>query len=439
VSDLEAAARWFCESADHTPPDSPAMARRQAALGHALRDIYARTGEFGLLDDAIGRYRQALAIAGAQAPARATYLDNLGMALLDRYERTGGIDDLDESVRLLRMAREATPEDGEALAGVLNNLGTALWNRYVHRPPGGDLDEALEAFRHAVEHTAPGAPDAAIYLDNLANALGDRYQATGDVEDLDRAVSTYEQALTGLPDGAPERLRIRTNLAACLLTRYRGARARGDADTRDLCLAVEILQEAVARTPPGAPALVSRLNSLGVGLKYRFECHHDVADLDRGRATLGAAGGPQGAHDVRWSLAAALTLAGWAGERGDWDEAADAYRTAMATAEDYLRIQLVRDSTEAALRGVGGLYADAAHAFGRIGQSAQAAAAVERGRAVLLSEALDRERALADLLASADREDVAALAERFRRATSRVRALTGLARPRGEFLSGSSG
>jgi hypothetical protein len=69
----------------------------------------------------------------------------------------------------------------------------------------------------------------------------------------------------------------------------------------------------------------------------------------------------------------------------------------MATAENYLRVQLVRDSTEAALRGVGGLYADAAHAFVHTGRLAQAAAAAERGRAVLLSEALDRDRGLADL------------------------------------------
>lgn len=119
----------------------------------------------------------------------------------------------------------------------------------------------------------------------------------------------------------------RTNLASCMLTRYRDirfrgeadprdSRFRGDADPRDLNLAVEILQEAVARTPPGAPALVSRLNSLGVGLKYRFQCDHDAGDLERGRTALGRASGPEGARDVRWSLAAALTLAGWASERG---------------------------------------------------------------------------------------------------------------------------
>lgn len=259
---------------------------------------------------------------------------------------------------------------------------------------------------------------------------------TGDAQDLAQAVSLYQRALSGLADNAPERLRIRTNLAVCLLTRYRDARARGEADTRDLNLAVDILEDAIASTPPGAPALVSRLNGLGVGLKYRFQFRHDAADLERGRAALGLASGPKGASDVRWSLAAALTRAGWAGERGDWDQARDSYRTAMTTAEEYLRVQLVRDSTEAALRGMGGLYADAAHAFGRTGQPVPAAVTAERGRAVLLSEALDRERALADLLAAANREEVAVLAERFQRASSRVRVLTGLARPRGESLPG---
>jgi len=219
--------------------------------------------------------------------------------------------------------------------------------------------------------------------------------------------------------------------------RYRDARGHGEADPRDLDRALQILEGAIASTPPGAPALVSRLNSLGVGLKYRFQLHQDAGDLTRGRAALGQASGAQGASDVRWSLAAALTLAGWAGDRGDWNEACDAYRTAMTIADDYLRIQLVRDSTEAALRGLGGLYADAAHAFGRTGQLARAAGAAEHGRAVLLSEALNRERALADLLAGSGREEVAALAERFQQASSRVGVLTGPARPLGKPSPGA--
>ena len=418
--DLEAAARCLGEPDSAAPQASSGIAR-QAGLARAWRDMHAVTGDARLLDDAIGGYRQALAATGPKAPVRATYLDNLGMALLDRYERSGAIDDADESVRLLRQAREATPPCSPALAGVVNNLGVALWSRSAHRP--ADLPEALAAFEQAVAITPARSPDAATYLDNLANALSDRYERSGDLADLDKAVQAYEQAIAGLPASAPERLRIRANLAVGLLTRYREARGRDADGAADLERAVAELTDVVARTPPGAPALVNRLNSLGVGLKYKFVRGNDPACLQQGRAALAAAGGPDGARDIRWSLAAAATLAGWDAERAQWQEAAAGFRTAMATAESYLRVQVGRQSTEAAMRRFGGLHGDAAYALTRTGKPAEAAAAMERGRAVLLSDALDRGLVLTRLR-SADREDLSALAERLRAASNRVQELT---------------
>jgi hypothetical protein len=94
----------------------------------------------------------------------------------------------------------------------------------------------------------------------------------------------------------------------------------------------------------------------------------------------------------------------------------------MATAESYLRIQTARHSAEAAMRGLGGLHGDAAYALARAGKPAEAAAAMERGRAVLLSDALDRELVLARLR-SAGREDLLALGERLRDAGDRIREL----------------
>ena len=402
-------------------PQASSGIARQAGLARAWRDMHAVTGDARLLDDAIGGYRQALAATGPKAPVRATYLDNLGMALLDRYERSGAIDDADESVRLLRQAREATPPCSPALAGVLNNLGVALWSRSAHRP--ADLPEALAAFEQAVAITPARSPDAPTYLDNLANALSDRYERSGDPADLDKAVHAYEQAIAGLPASAPERLRIRANLAVGLLTRYREARGRDADGAADLERAVAELTDVVARTPPGAPALVNRLNSLGVGLKYKFVRGNDPACLQQGRAALAAAGGPDGARDIRWSLAAAATLAGWDAERAEWQEAAAGFRTAMATAESYLRVQVGRQSTEAAMRRFGGLHGDAAYALTRTGKPAEAAAAMERGRAVLLSDALDRGLVLTRLR-SAGREDLSALAERLRAASNRVQELT---------------
>jgi tetratricopeptide (TPR) repeat protein len=413
-ADLRVAADLLRGLAARPSQGAGAAAVWQAGLSRALRDTYAVTGDSRLLDETITGYQQALAATGERAPRRAAYLSGLGMALLDRYERTGSIDDLDESIRLLRLSRSASPDGSSSLPAVLSNLGVVLWNRNQHRPGGGDLDAALEAFQGAVRVTVPGVPDSAIYLDNLANALSDRYDVTGDRADLDLAVDAYQRAVTVLPDSAPDRLRVQANLAVSLIGRYRDAGDGGDLDR-----AVEILREVVARTPSAAPAVVSRLNTLGVALKYAAERDGDPRVRAEGRAALAAASGPGGEGDVRWSLAAAATLAGWHAEEGEWPGAADAFLTAMATAESYVRVQTARGSAEAALRGFRGLYANAAQALARAGRHAESAAALERGRAVLLSEALDHEITLRRLR-SAGTPELAALAERLRAASDRV-------------------
>jgi tetratricopeptide (TPR) repeat protein len=417
--DLEASAHWASAAAGQTPDGSPAMARRQAAVGSTQRSWYSATGEPHLLAEAITRCRAAAVAAGTSA--RATCLNDLGLALLDRYERAGSIDDLQESVDVLRQALEASPDRAVGTAGILSNLGNALWNRHSHNPSGTDLDDALTAFAAAVARTGPRAPIAPTYLDNLANGLTDRYVLAGDPADLTRAVSLYDSALDALPAGSPGRARIWCNLGMTLLTRYRAGRSQSTEDPEDLDRAVAVLTDAVNRTSPASPALAVRLNNLGVALKYQYERQPSAAGLDRAHDVLRRACGAASAGDLRWGMAAALTLAGWATEREQWHEAAGAYRHAMTLAAEYLRAQLVYDSTEAALRQVHLLYPDAAYAFCRAGAVAEAAAAAERGRAILLSQALERDRAAIGDLAGAGRED---LAVRFSRASARLRALT---------------
>jgi hypothetical protein len=68
------------------------------------------------------------------------------------------------------------------------------------------------------------------------------------------------------------------------------------------------------------------------------------------------------------------------------------------------------------------LHGDVAYAPARTGKSAGAAAAMEQSRAVLLSDALDRELVLTRLR-FVGREDLAALGERLRHTSDRVREL----------------
>jgi len=83
---------------------------------------------------------------------------------------------------------------------------------------------------------------------------------------------------------------------------------------------------------------------------YRWQRDGDPADLRRGRTSLRETAGPDGGSELRWSIAAALTLAGWDRDRGEWDDAVLAFRTGVTRAEQYVRVQLARDNSTAALR-----------------------------------------------------------------------------------------
>jgi hypothetical protein len=121
--------------------------------------------------------------------------------------------------------------------------------------------------------------------------------------------------------------------------------------------------------------------------------------------------------DAPWTLRAARSWGTWAGRRERWHEAAEAYTFGTAAADRLFQVQLVREHSETILRLTATLHANAAYALDKSGNSPAAAVAVERGRAVLLSEALERDRAdLQRLLETGHRD----LADRYRRAALRL-------------------
>jgi hypothetical protein len=135
----------------------------------------------------------------------------------------------------------------------------------------------------------------------------------------------------------------------------------------------------------------------------------DPADLDEAVTTARQAVGAPGQ---------ALTLANALrvrhdrdGDPADADEAEAAYRAAIADTEPV--------AVEAWLFAVRTLPSAAAYAHVRLGDGPAAAARLEWGRARLLTDVLERDRA--DLRALADR--VPGLAARYRMAAARVRAL----------------
>jgi hypothetical protein len=118
------------------------------------------------------------------------------------------------------------------------------------------------------------------------------------------------------------------------------------------------------------------------------------------------------------SVLHAATYWGWtASEHQGWTEAAEAYELGLAATDHLVRTQLVREQQEAWLLEVRGFTSSAAYVLAKADAPAEAVVALEQGRAVLLSEALQRDRAdLARLL-----QGGSDLADRYQRAAARER------------------
>jgi CHAT domain-containing protein len=93
------------------------------------------------------------------------------------------------------------------------------------------------------------------------------------------------------------------------------------------------------------------------------------------------------------ALRAARNWGNWASARGEWCEARRAYDYGLEASERLFRTQLLRASKEAWLREARGLHARAAYALARMEEPKLAVETMERGRARLLSQILEREPA----------------------------------------------
>ena len=185
----------------------------------------------------------------------------------------------------------------------------------------------------------------------------------------------------------------------------------------------------MATTPPGSPDLPGRLNNLATGLRARHEVNGAPGDLQRAVETYRASCLRGLETHTEIALAAAGNWGDWASQRRSWPEATEAYGHGLRAAAQLYRFQPLRRHKQTWLRAAEGLAARAAYAWVITGGAKQAVAAQEWGRALLFSEALQREHAnLEDLDARAP-----LLAGRYRELVQRLALLEGaeLALPHG--------
>ncbi|MEU4510466.1 hypothetical protein AB0G05_13275 [Nonomuraea wenchangensis] len=416
--DVERAVELYREALKDTPVSAARRPARAMALGSGLAARYLRAGRAKDLDDALAFLRQAVRAGPRESVNAVGALFNLGNALWVRYERTGSLEDLDAAVRIIDEVVPLIPDGSPDSPRMRNSFATVLAARFMHEGAAADITRCADVLREVVAGTPADSPARATYLNNLSNALILQAVRLNVASAAGEAVETLRDGLRSAKVTAAGRATLNAALARALLTRM-GRRP----DLRVLDEAIALVRSALAATGAAAPDAIAHAATLARALRIRstFAEHRD--DVSEGMATFRQVceRGLVNAPDV--TLDAASDWTAWAAGRGVWHEAADAVDLGLRAARRLWERQVLRANKERWLRRVGALHATASMVYlqdPRYGARG-AVEALEGGRAVILAERLERDRADLDRLGAAGRQD---LVERYRRAAHRLSELS---------------
>jgi CHAT domain-containing protein/tetratricopeptide (TPR) repeat protein len=431
-ADLDEAIRLYRWTMESTSPAPSSLLRRLSQLGNGLRDRFLYRGSMVDLAEATQLFRRAVESSPSDSPDLHMYLANLGNSLHNQFEQTASEENLEHAINLLQRSLSLTPPDSHTLPIYQTNLGNVLRDRFTYEGQEVDLENAIGLFQQAVHLTRLGSTELPLRLTCLGNGLRDRFHRTGLEADLQEAIRHYRQAADLSPPTSPDLAMFLTNLGNALCDRF--LQFRDDADLEEAILlfrravdvdspgspslpiyltnlgsglldqfrhnrheasleeAISALQDAVNRSPQNSPFLPRRLTNLGAALTALFGRTGEEVDREkairayRDAIKLGAVSEP---------LAALDSADGWGGlafGRHEWGQAAEAFGHGLAIGRKLVGSQLRREHKHNSLHGLQGMSASAAYALAKLGRYEDAVVIMERGRARLLGEALQRSR-----------------------------------------------
>jgi hypothetical protein len=327
--------------------------------------------------------------------------------------------DLEDASAVALNALEEIDPAGSGLPRLQNLLAALHLDRYERFGRAAELDLSITSALAAVTGVHDGAPELPGYLNNLGNAHRLRFEAavaatdwhspggvTLDVRDLLGAIEAHRRAVELAPPGSPDRPKFLTNLGNVLADSALVLPAEGGLDE-----AIRVLSDAIVATEAGSPHRAGRLNNLAHALQLRFDSGGGPEDRAHATGAFRASCAEGLTTDVEAVLAAADNWQQWAAQRRAWREMREACDAGLRAAALLHRTQLLRDHQLAWLRAADGLAAAAALARSHTGDLPGAVTALEGGRALLLADALRR-----------DRVELARLAERTPRLAARYAA-----------------
>jgi tetratricopeptide (TPR) repeat protein len=383
-------------------PRSPGYTGTLRNLGSKLRARYNRVGDVAALERSIDLLGEALDRCIPGGPEWQAVAHDLASDLRERFSRLGTFDDLERTISILEQVVAGTVATSPEASGRHETLGNALRARYLRNHREEDLAGAIATYEQALELVPSDSAASARLLNNLGSAVNDRYDRGADEADLRRAKDCYTEAYRLAPPGMGEWRRARNNLGRVLMTE---ARRTGSVDASKAAVAAFV--EALHHTPDQTPEkLIHLLNLAGA----QIAVHRTTGEEDarqQALATLQTIAAMSLTVAPDQGLKATRLWGNWATDRGDWAEAAEAYRAGLACLDLLYRRQGRRDQKEVWLGDAVGIAPGAAHALARTGDIETAVVVAEAGRAVLLSEALDRVSADLDTLVRAGHEPLA--------------------------------
>ncbi|MFC8829149.1 CHAT domain-containing protein [Streptomyces sp. NPDC057137] len=400
---------------------------RSHVLGQIALVRHQRTGDTGALPEAEDLLRRQSADRGPLHGIIGDRARSVEAVLAEiRLHRGGRLQAGDEAVDLLRNDGAASTDPAFLL-----NQSFALFRRHQARggaddPASQDLYDAATLASRAIDLAGDG-PVRAHALRMSAHCLMDlarlRPRSAGPL--WEKALEEITEALARGTFNEREAPLAGTTQAQC-----RAGLAALRRDPSGLEAAAAQLAELEGRLPADSanrPALLAELFRIRLAKAEISGAPEDDETATRAakRACDAAA---EFSPAVEYSTARAWGDRAW--RRGALLEAAEAYRHGLSALHHLSRVQVTRGDKTSVLSSAEGMGARAAYAFAESGMLGRAVVAVESGRALMLTEALERRAADLDRLRRADRSD---LADAFRDAATEV------ARSDAELLGGWSG
>jgi tetratricopeptide (TPR) repeat protein len=328
----------FLTVADHTPIDlsvaRAAADHARAALAEAdrrlidlptlagaLAVIAENDGDPRVLDEAIDRHRESLALplGAARRPVHLLALSRL-LVLRAAHAGTGGNDAV-EAVDACREVFASSPAADIPRRETLLTYAAALVTLAQFGPSPDAIDDAIATTTTLLEL---GEEDLLLPARSRLHMC--RFDLTGELSDLDASIGDLHEALRRAPLDHPERGEMLGRLGTAYRQRCKATGSAADLDT-----AVDLGRDAIAAHPRRAYWLAH----LTAHLRERFDLSGHRADLEEaiawGREALTLRPDPETEMYARTHLGSALRSRHDAtGDRRDLDEAIAHGRAAVA-------------------------------------------------------------------------------------------------------------